>query len=208
MSMPSPLSLLEFSLRLTKRARSFWVGTNRNAISAQLTAALLIYALSLQLVPRITIAARTPTAKTTASKNQVAENDSINGGVVSHQVGQLSGGGDPLPATITDAVVSRHKPNLNSGLIKGSLRVLKGESFGINGTTQITSDLYLPGTPTIQLSGNARYAGTVSDGGATTPTNYAVSLGGDIDLPGHIHTNVDPVQLPTDFPTSIPTASG
>ena len=98
----------------------------------------------------------------------------------------------PLPATITDAVVSSYKPILNSGRIDGTLRVLLGESFTINGTNQITSDLYLPGTPAIQLSGAARYAGTVSDGGVASPANYNVSLSGDVDLPGRIHTNVDP----------------
>jgi hypothetical protein len=116
--------------------------------------------------------------------------------------------GDTLPATITDAVVSKHKPTLNDGRIEGSLRVLLGESFTISGTNQITSDLYLPGTPAIQLSGAARYAGTVSDGGATSPSNYTVSLNGDVDLPGKIHRQVDPLTLPADFPVSIPAASG
>src|SRR5262245_16802634 len=34
----------------------------------------------------------------------------------------------PVTATITDAVVSRHKPALIHGVIEGSLRVLLGES--------------------------------------------------------------------------------
>jgi glutamate/tyrosine decarboxylase-like PLP-dependent enzyme len=48
--------------------------------------------------------------------------------------------------SVTDAVISRHKPTLNSGRIDGTLRVLLPESFTINGSTQITSDLFLPVT--------------------------------------------------------------
>src|SRR6185295_11377626 len=65
-----------------------------------------------------------------------------------------------------------------------------------------------PATPTIQLSAAARYAGTINDGGLATPANYTVSLSGDVDLPGRIHTNVDPIQLPADYPASIPAAGG
>ncbi|MGH9871912.1 MAG: PKD domain-containing protein, partial [Pyrinomonadaceae bacterium] len=208
MSLPAPRSLSEFSLRLTKKAKSFSVVINRKAVTAQLIAVLLIYALSLQLVPRVVLAVRTPTAKTTPSEKRFAENKPTFSGAFKPEADGMSEAGEPLPATITDAVVSRHKPTLNSGRIEGSLRVLLGESFTINGTTQITSDLYLPGTPTIQLDGNAQYGGTVNDGGVASPTNYTVSLSGNIDLPGHIHTNVDPLQLPTRFPASIPGASG
>ena len=45
--------------------------------------------------------------------------------------------------TISDAVVSRHKPTLNHGRIEGSMRVLLGESFTITNAVAITSDVYL-----------------------------------------------------------------
>ncbi len=105
-----------------------------------------------------------------------ATGEVTNEGASVNAFNEMPSGGDTLPATITDAVVSKHKPTLNSGRIEGSLRVLLGESFTINGTTQITSDLYLPGTPAIQLSGAAQYAGTVSDGGVSSPSNYTVNL--------------------------------
>ena len=81
----------------------------------------------------------------------------------------------PSPSpTITDAVVSRHKPVLGSGRIEGSLRVLEGESFSVNNSTQLLGDLYVPGSPAIQLGTGSQHGGMVNDGGArrlpTTPS--------------------------------------
>lgn len=109
--------------------------------------------------------------------------------------------------SVTDAVVSRHKPTLNSGRIDGTLRVLLPESFTLNGNTQITSDLFLPGSPNITTGGGSQYSGTVNDGGSAAPTDYTLTLSGGISLPGKIHTQVDAIQLP-DFPNSVPAASG
>jgi len=177
MTPPVPPSLRNLFLCPTRKAFTS-VNANRKAAATQLIAALLIYALSLQLVPRIAIAARNTTAKTTPSEIQFMPNGATINGGFSREVNGAPEGVAPSPATITDAVVSRHKPALNSGRIEGSLRVLLGESFTIGGATQITADVYLPGTPTIQLNGGAQYAGTVSDGGTTTPANYTVSLSG------------------------------
>jgi RHS repeat-associated protein len=114
----------------------------------------------------------------------------------------------PPVQTITDAVVSRHKPVLTSGRIDGSLRVLEGESFTISTTPQLLGDLYLPGAPTIQLNTGAQHGGMVNDGGAATPANYTVTLNNNVVLPGHVHTRSNAVTLPADFPTSVPVATG
>jgi hypothetical protein len=204
MTLPAPVSLSGFSLRLTKRTAS--VVINRKAITSQLLAVSLICALCLQcvLVPRVAIARLSPNAKTTAADKRVAEKEAANkvtsevtsevtnNGASSNEASETPAVGDPLPATITDAVVSKHKPTLISGRIEGTLRVLLGEPFTINGTNQITADLYLPGTPAIQLSGAARYAGTVSDGGVTVRRTTTL-LEWRCDLPGRIHTNIDPI---------------
>ncbi|HEX9424119.1 MAG TPA: polymer-forming cytoskeletal protein, partial [Pyrinomonadaceae bacterium] len=182
------------------------------AFASQLLSLLLTYALLLQLVPRIVVGAPSgslvlPVEKQ-AAKNKDAEFSSqfvqarANGW--SEVFSAISAGSDVSPATITDAVVLRHKPNFISGRIEGTLRVLLGESFTINGGIELTSDLYLPGTPTIQLSSGAQYGGTVSDGGATAPANHTVSLAGGVNLPGRIHNQVDAITLPSDFPVSIP----
>jgi RHS repeat-associated protein len=114
----------------------------------------------------------------------------------------------PPLVTITDAVVSRHKPTLGNGRIEGSLRVLLGESFAITNGSQLLGDLYLPGTPAIQLGTGAQHGGLVNDGGAAAPANYSVSLNNNVSLPGRIHTRVDALPLPADVPNSVPAATG
>ncbi len=109
--------------------------------------------------------------------------------------------------TLTDAVISRRRPTISSGRIEGSLRVLHGESFAIGGSPQIWGDIFLPGTPAIQLNGAAQHGGVVSSGGAALP-NYSLTLSGGITLPGKIHTQTDAAPLPSDFPSSVPGAAG
>jgi len=186
-------------------------GLRCDALSYKLLALLLSYALLLQLVPRVAIArplnSSPQSLKTESSPDQLKSN-LITSGAGGMTFLSAPSGGDVAPSSITDAVVSRHKPILNAGRIEGSLRVLLGESFTINGNTQLTSDLFLPGTPTITLSGGSHYGGTVNDEGAATPTNYTVTLNGGVNLAGSIHTNVDAIQLPTDFPNSVPSPGG
>lgn len=116
----------------------------------------------------------------------------------------------PPPVTtekISDAIVSRHKPTLIHGQIDGSLRVLLGESFTINNATAITSDVYLPGTPSIQLNSGAQHGGVINDGGPTAPSNYTVTLANNVVLPGHIHTQAEDIELPS-VVASVPSAPG
>ena len=115
---------------------------------------------------------------------------------------------DPSPDTLTDAVISRQHPNLNGGRVEGTLRVLSGQSFSVSNNSQLTSDLYLVGTPAIQLNGDAQHAGVVDTGGSATPANYTITLANNVNMPGRIMTHADAVVLPTDFPASIPAATG
>src|ERR1041385_8043561 len=177
---------------------------------SQLISCVLTYAILLQLVPRVAISRPVPRSRPAHERNT----DSGNGGSMK-DVGGIDRNADPtaLPApvvtatAITDAVVSRHKPILNSGRIDGSFRVLLPESFTISGSTQIGSDLYLPGSPSINTSGGSQFGGTVSDNGAAAPNDYTLTLSGGVNLPGRIHTQVDAIQLP-DFPNSVPAAAG
>src|SRR6185369_10738357 len=109
---------------------------------------------------------------------------------------------------ITDAVVSRRKPTLNSGRIEGSLRGFSGDNFAVAGQFQLTGDMFTAGTPTINVQNGATYGGVVSDGGSTSPSGYTVTLQTGVSMPGRIHRQADPLQLPTDIPTSVPAASG
>ncbi len=115
---------------------------------------------------------------------------------------------DPIPITITDSVISKHLPTLNGGRIEGNLRVFHGEAFNINGSFQLTGDLYTVGTPNIVVNSGASHGGVVSDGGGTTPSGYQVTLNSGVNLPGKIHTNADALTLPADIPSSVPAPSG
>ena len=75
---------------------------------------------------------------------------------------------DPAPGSDT-VVISRTAPNLSSGRIEGTLRVLTGANFGIS-NTQITSALAVPGSPNLALSGDATVGATIVGGGNAAPT--------------------------------------
>ncbi|HEX5833419.1 MAG TPA: hypothetical protein VFY34_06190, partial [Pyrinomonadaceae bacterium] len=85
--------------------------------------------------------------------------------------------------------------------------MLLGESFTIPNAIAIISDVYLPGARSVQLNSGAQHGGIVEDGGASTPTNYTLTLANNATLPGRIHTHADPIALPT-VATSVPPAAG
>ena len=55
------------------------------------------------------------------------------------------------------ALVS-HAPAVN-GTINGSVQQMNGESVTLNSGANITGDLQVPGTPTVQLNGTPTYSG-------------------------------------------------
>jgi len=176
----------------------------------QLLAWVLVYSFLLQLVPRVAIAhpSRTreaPRAEQTTAIIRDLSAEVVGAGLIGS--GLAPSGSGSLP-TVTDTVITRHKPTLNSGRIDGTLRVLLPESFAINGNTQIASDIFLPGSPAILVNGGSTYGGNVGDGGSETPTNYTLTLNGGVSIPGNIHTHADAITLPPDFPTSVPAPTG
>ncbi len=205
MTLHVSLCLLVSLRRRTNKASFRAVRPRAKTISCQLITLLLGYALVLQLIPRVVVAAPKPTTETLSAKNLVAENKANFAGALGEAAGMFVGG-DALQ--LSDAVILRHKPTLISGRIEGNLRILLGESFTINGSTQLTSDLYLPGSPSVQLSDAARHGARVSEGGSALPANYTLSLSGNANLTGRIHDHVDAIQFPPEFPASIPTPSG
>jgi hypothetical protein len=100
-------------------------------------------------------------------------------------------------ATLTIGVTAlvRHAPALN-GTLEGSLQVLTGESFALNGAANVTGDLLVPGAPTVRLNGTPAYAGTTDAAGAATPAGYQITLNGGAVL-RHVVRRVDPLALPT-----------
>ncbi|KAF0209274.1 MAG: hypothetical protein FD167_5448, partial [bacterium] len=93
--------------------------------------------------------------------------EAIKNGLVVNSVLQLAG----------DALVTRHSPNLNGARIEGSARVLLGESFSLNSNTVVTGNIYVPGTPNININsgGNSVYRGTITGTGSTIPSGYSIN---------------------------------
>ncbi|MFB3903053.1 MAG: Ig-like domain-containing protein, partial [Acidobacteriota bacterium] len=118
--------------------------------------------------------------------------------------GQPAGAGDQ---PISDAALSRQAPTLNGGVIEGSLRVFEGKNFDLGSKFGMTGDLFVVGTPDIELQQGASFGGTVDEGGAADPS-YKIRLRKDVNLPGKIHIRTDPLPLPDDIPGSAPAPAG
>jgi rhamnogalacturonan endolyase len=106
---------------------------------------------------------------------------------------------------ITTTALVRHAPNLN-GDLDGSLQLLSGESFSVNGSSFVSGDLLVPGTPTVQLNGNPTFGGTQDAAGAVTPTNYTVVLNGNAAV-RTVLRRVDPISLPIVSAPPLPTGT-
>jgi autotransporter-associated beta strand protein len=114
-----------------------------------------------------------------------------------NHTGALSG---TLTVTITALV--RHAPTLN-GDVDGSLQVLAGENFAINGGNYILGDILVAGTPTVKLSGHPQLTGIQDAGGAATPANYTLTLSGN-SVARYVVRRVDPLDLPLVAAPSAP----
>ena len=178
------------------------------SLGRRLIALVLIYALLLQCMPLVD---RLAYAHTSPRPSETSRNSGLTNPApktnATTTLSPLLTPPPPTAETITDAVISRHKPTLTNGLVEGSLRVLLGESFTINNATSITSDVFVPGAPNIQVNQGAEHGGVVEDGGANTPNNYTLTLANNANLPGRIHTRADAIVLPQ-VATSVPPAAG
>ncbi|HVU34952.1 MAG TPA: rhamnogalacturonan lyase B N-terminal domain-containing protein [Opitutaceae bacterium] len=99
----------------------------------------------------------------------------------------------------------RHAPTLN-GELDGSLQLLSGESFALNGSALVSGDLLVPGTPTVRQNGKPVLVGIQDAAGATTPTGYSVTLNGNV-MARYIVRRVDPIAMPVATAPSAPTGT-
>lgn len=100
-----------------------------------------------------------------------------------------------------EAVIVRHAPLIN-GTVDGTIRMLLPENTTVYPSGVITGDLLVPGTPTVRLSGQPTYGGTIDDVGNASPSNYQITLTGGALL-RHVVRRVDPVVMRTvDNPTA------
>jgi len=79
--------------------------------------------------------------------------------------------------------------------IDGSLQLLTGESFAVNGGGLVSRDLLVPGTPTVRSNGNPTFAGIYDTAGAVAPTNYTLTLNSGA-LVRYVLRRVDPLAMP------------
>ena len=99
--------------------------------------------------------------------------------------------------------VVRHAPELNSGRVEGALWQLLPESLALDGTDVITSDLLVPGKPTVTLgSGNPSFSGVIEGVESPQPTGYTISISNNAHL-RHVITRTNPISL---MPIPLPPA--
>jgi RHS repeat-associated protein len=192
---------------------------NWKSIFCQLVSLLLVYALFLQLVPRVAVAAAPHGSKSSALTSGAPKSEQASSTLASffnRTAGTLGTLFTPDPANLAPLAlpsptpangiaVVRHAPSLNGNArVEGSLRQLTGESVTLNGGAVITSDLQVPGTPTLVLNGNPTFGGTIQGTGSAQPTGYQVTLNGSTSTLGHLITRTDPITLAT---VSAPPAS-
>jgi hypothetical protein len=102
-----------------------------------------------------------------------------------------------------DTVIVRHFPGLNQGRVDGSVRVLLGESGNLNSGLTITSDLFVAGTPNININGTITYNGTVVGSGSSAPSGYSINVNSSVSL-RHIVTKTDPIVIGSVSPPPQP----
>ncbi len=101
-----------------------------------------------------------------------------------------------------DTLITVHSPKLNGGgTVEGSIRILLGESFNVNGAGMVTGDIYVPGTPEIKTNSNLTYQGTVVGNGKEQPSNYIIKLNGNSTV-NRIVTRTDAIEI-----SSVPTVA-
>jgi len=106
---------------------------------------------------------------------------------------------------VTATALVNHGGSLN-GTVDGSLQLLTGESFTLNGASMISGDLLLPGTPTIRRNGRGAYGALLDGSGNAAPTGYTVTLNGNA-LVGRVLRRVNPIALPVVAAPAAPTGT-
>jgi RHS repeat-associated protein len=103
-----------------------------------------------------------------------------------------------IPPVSQDAdrlAVVRHAPQLGNGRIEGALWQLLAEDVVLDGRDVVTSDLLVPGTPTVVTGrGHPAFGGVIDGVQNPLPDDYIVTIKGAASL-RHLVTRTDPVEL-------------
>lgn len=102
----------------------------------------------------------------------------------------------PAVKQVFDSIaVVRHAPELNDGRVEGALWQQLGENILMSGNSIITSDLLVPGTPTVAITGgHPTFAGVMEGSESAQPSNYQLNLSGNASL-RFLITRTDPITL-------------
>ena len=100
----------------------------------------------------------------------------------------------PQEQTLIKIGIVRHAPEINSGRVEGSLWQLSAESLALDGTDVITSDLRVPGSPLVSVSGNPNFGGVIQGIQSSQPTGHNVAIGGSATL-HHLISRTYPILL-------------
>jgi rhamnogalacturonan endolyase len=95
---------------------------------------------------------------------------------------------------ITITALVRHAPDIN-GELDGSFQMLTGENVVLNGSSLVSGDLLVPGTPQLRLNGRPTLVGTVDEQGDAAPSNYGVTLNGSA-MARYLVRRVNPIAMP------------
>lgn len=114
--------------------------------------------------------------------------------VVSNAAGTVTS--DAATLSIAALALVNHATTFNNAHLEGSLQQMLGENVTLGGSTNITGDLFVPGTPAVVLNGSPAYGGTLDGTGSTEPSGYTITLSSNSAL-GHVVRRTDPLALPT-----------
>ncbi len=106
---------------------------------------------------------------------------------------------------IAPTALVRHAPTLN-GAIDGSVQVVLPENITLNANADLSGDLLVPGSPSIQINGTPDYAGTTDAPGGAAPANHRVTLNGGASL-RHVVRRVDAPVMPVVAAPLAPTGT-
>lgn len=106
---------------------------------------------------------------------------------------------------ITITVLVRHAPAIE-GELDGSFQMLSGENVALSGSALVSGDLLVPGTPALQLHGNATLVATHDESGSDAPADYTVTFDGNA-MARYLVRRVDPIALPPAVAPQPPTGS-
>ncbi|HEU4932964.1 MAG TPA: immunoglobulin domain-containing protein, partial [Pyrinomonadaceae bacterium] len=114
--------------------------------------------------------------------------------IVSNAAGTVTS--DAATLSIAALALVNHATTFSNGHLEGSLQQMLGENVTLGGSTTVTGDLFVPGTPTVVLNGSPAYGGTLDGTGSTEPSGYTITLSNNSAL-DHVVRRTDPLALPT-----------